>query len=197
MPPFKRNLSMDQVIRPHGLDLATTRHILFGSVNTSGIRFDVYLFFPGASKASASRNGLSLDRQKDLYDSIIIPAAFSSISDPLRQELPGLLTLPMQSLVPFRSDPRRVGGEQEMKVGLATYNTRCRPMILDRSGRPSFKELTRSESRPRLETVLRTSRTHSCYFRPTISRISLQHQASTKPWDLFMILSSPEWIPSR
>ncbi|KAH6959559.1 hypothetical protein BKA56DRAFT_561910 [Ilyonectria sp. MPI-CAGE-AT-0026] len=88
MPPFKRNLSTDQVIRPHGLDLATSRHILFGSVNTSGIRFDVYLFFPEASKASASRNGLSLDRQKDLYDSIIIPAAFSSISDPLRQELP-------------------------------------------------------------------------------------------------------------
>jgi hypothetical protein len=88
MSPFKRNLSTDQVIRPHGLDLATTRHILFGSVNTSGIRFDVYLFFPQASKTSASRNGLSLDRQKDLYDSIIIPAAFSSISDPLRQELP-------------------------------------------------------------------------------------------------------------
>ncbi|KAI7759596.1 hypothetical protein LZL87_013997 [Fusarium oxysporum] len=88
MPPFKRNLSTDQVIRPHGLDLATTRHILFGSVNTSGIRFDVYLFFPEASKASSSRNCLSLDRQKDLYDSIIIPAAFSSISDPLRQELP-------------------------------------------------------------------------------------------------------------
>ncbi|KAG7408967.1 hypothetical protein Forpi1262_v017911 [Fusarium oxysporum f. sp. raphani] len=88
MPPFKRNLSTDQVIRPHGLDLATTRHILFGSVNTSGIRFDVYLFFPQVSKTSASRNGLSLDRQKDLYDSIIIPAAFSSISDPLRQELP-------------------------------------------------------------------------------------------------------------
>ncbi|KAL9563949.1 hypothetical protein ACKAV7_011984 [Fusarium commune] len=88
MPPFKRNLSTDQVIRPHGLDLATTRHILFGSVNTSGIRFDVYLFFPEASKASSSRNSLSLDRQKDLYDSIIIPAAFSNISDPLRQELP-------------------------------------------------------------------------------------------------------------
>ncbi|KAJ4211452.1 hypothetical protein NW757_014808, partial [Fusarium falciforme] len=32
MPPFKRNLSTDQVIRPHGLDLATSRHILFGSV---------------------------------------------------------------------------------------------------------------------------------------------------------------------
>jgi hypothetical protein len=88
MPPFKRNLSTDQVIRPHGLDLATTRHILFGSVNMSGIRFDVYLFFPRASKTSASRNGLSLERRKDLYDRIIIPAAFSSISDPLRQELP-------------------------------------------------------------------------------------------------------------
>ncbi|KAH6981427.1 hypothetical protein EDB80DRAFT_825478 [Ilyonectria destructans] len=88
MPPFKRNMSTDQVIRPHGLDLATTRHILFGSVNTSGICFDVYLFFPQASKTSASHNGLSLDRQKDLYDSIIIPAAFGSISDPLRQELP-------------------------------------------------------------------------------------------------------------
>ncbi|KAH6984194.1 hypothetical protein BKA56DRAFT_642522 [Ilyonectria sp. MPI-CAGE-AT-0026] len=93
MPPFKRNLSTDQVIRPHGINLATTRHILFGSVNTSGIRFDVYLFFPqaargGFSKTSASHNGLSLDRQKDLYDSIIIPAAFGNISDPLRQELP-------------------------------------------------------------------------------------------------------------
>ncbi|KAI3573948.1 hypothetical protein IWW34DRAFT_671861 [Fusarium oxysporum f. sp. albedinis] len=105
MPPFKRNLSTDQVIRPHGLDLATTRHILFGSVNTSGIRFDVYLFFPGASKTSASRNGLSLDRQKDLYDSIIIPAAFSSISDPLRQELPGSFDIAYAKSRSFQERP--------------------------------------------------------------------------------------------
>ncbi|KAJ0140644.1 hypothetical protein HZ326_16483 [Fusarium oxysporum f. sp. albedinis] len=105
MPPFKRNLSTDQVIRPHGLDLATTRHILFGSVNTSGIRFDVYLFFPGASKTSASRNGLSLDRQKDLYDSIIIPAAFSSISDPLRQELPGSFDITYAKSRSFQERP--------------------------------------------------------------------------------------------
>ncbi|KAJ4131265.1 hypothetical protein NW765_017157 [Fusarium oxysporum] len=105
MPPFKRNLSTDQVIRPHGLDLATTRHILFGPVNTSGIRFDVYLFFPGASKTSASRNGLSLDRQKDLYDSIIIPAAFSSISDPLRQELPGSFDIAYAKSRSFQERP--------------------------------------------------------------------------------------------
>ncbi|KAH7113674.1 hypothetical protein B0J13DRAFT_574242 [Dactylonectria estremocensis] len=34
LPPIRRNISTDQVIQPHGLDLATTRHILFGSLST-------------------------------------------------------------------------------------------------------------------------------------------------------------------
>ncbi|KAK2468831.1 hypothetical protein H9L39_19593 [Fusarium oxysporum f. sp. albedinis] len=37
---------------------------------------------------SSTRNALSLERQKDLYDHVIIPAAFEAVSDPCRQELP-------------------------------------------------------------------------------------------------------------
>ncbi|KAJ4019781.1 hypothetical protein NW761_014895 [Fusarium oxysporum] len=36
----------------------------------------------------ATRNALSLERQKDLYDHIAIPAACEAISDPCRQEIP-------------------------------------------------------------------------------------------------------------
>ncbi|KAH7231297.1 uncharacterized protein BKA55DRAFT_598587 [Fusarium redolens] len=37
---------------------------------------------------SATRNALSLEHQKDLYDHIIIPAACEAMSDPCRQEIP-------------------------------------------------------------------------------------------------------------
>lgn len=81
------------MIQPHGLDLAKTRHIPFGSFNTPSVRFNVFLFFPESartprSRTSASSNALSLDRQKDLYDNIILPAAYETIPDPFRQEIP-------------------------------------------------------------------------------------------------------------
>jgi hypothetical protein len=90
LPSLALNLSCDQVIQPHGLDLAKTRHIKFGAFNTHGVHFSVFLFFPCAApdSTSATRNALSLERQKDLYDHIIIPAACEAISDPCRQEIP-------------------------------------------------------------------------------------------------------------
>lgn len=89
LPSSALNLSTDQVIQPHGLDLAKTRHILMGTFNTQSVRFSAFLFFPHAARdsTSATRNALSLERQKDLYDHIIIPAAFEAISDPSRQEI--------------------------------------------------------------------------------------------------------------
>ncbi|KAH6983819.1 hypothetical protein EDB80DRAFT_875320 [Ilyonectria destructans] len=90
LPPSALNLSTDQVIQPHGLDLAKTRHILMGTFNTQSVRFSAFLFFPHAARdsTSATRNALSLERQKDLYNHIIIPAAFEAISDPSRHEIP-------------------------------------------------------------------------------------------------------------
>ncbi|KAL6402761.1 hypothetical protein AUP68_14097 [Ilyonectria robusta] len=93
LPHFSLNLSTDQVIQPHGLDLANTRHIPLGSFNTRSVRFSVFVFFPESSRdfrsmTSASSNALSLERQKDFYDKIIIPAAYETISDPSRQEIP-------------------------------------------------------------------------------------------------------------
>lgn len=90
LPSLALNLSCDQVIQPHGLDLAKTRHIKFGTFNTHSVHFSVFLFFPCAApdSTSATRNALSLERQKDLYDHIIIPAACEAISDPCRQEIP-------------------------------------------------------------------------------------------------------------
>ncbi|KAH7142564.1 hypothetical protein B0J13DRAFT_585329 [Dactylonectria estremocensis] len=92
LPPFALNLSTDQVIQPHGLDLVKTRHIPLGSFKTPAVRFSVFVFFPSSartsgSKPSASSNALSLERQKDLYDNIIIPAAYETIRDP---EKPGM-----------------------------------------------------------------------------------------------------------
>jgi hypothetical protein len=79
------------VIRPHGLQLARTRHILLGTFNVRCVRFSAFLFFPHAApilSTSTIKNALSLERQKDLYDRIIIPAACETISGPALQEMP-------------------------------------------------------------------------------------------------------------
>jgi hypothetical protein len=88
--PLALNVSCDEVIQPHGLDLAKTRHIRFGTFNTHSVHFSAFLFFPCAApdSTSATRNALSLERQKDLYDHIIIPAACEAMSDPCRQGIP-------------------------------------------------------------------------------------------------------------
>ncbi|KAH7109224.1 hypothetical protein EDB81DRAFT_930075, partial [Dactylonectria macrodidyma] len=93
LPSPTLNLSTDQVIQPHGLHLAKTRHILLGAFNTGCVRFSVFLFFPHAAcdlnqSTSTIKNALTLERQKDLYDQIIIPAAYESISGPTLQEIP-------------------------------------------------------------------------------------------------------------
>jgi hypothetical protein len=90
LPSLALNLSCDEVIQPHGLDLAKTRHIRFGTFNTHSVHFSAFVFFPCAApdSTSATRNALSLERQKDLYDHIIIPAACEAVSDPCRQEIP-------------------------------------------------------------------------------------------------------------
>ncbi|KJZ69387.1 hypothetical protein HIM_11226 [Hirsutella minnesotensis 3608] len=93
LPPFAHNLSTDQVIQPHGLDLAHTRHIPLGWFNTPSVRFSVFVFFPNSSRntasmTSAASNALSLKRQRDFYDGIVIPAAFETVQDPIRQEIP-------------------------------------------------------------------------------------------------------------
>lgn len=59
-----------------------------------------FLGQPAASfKTQASRSGLSLERQKDFYDKIIIPAAYETISDPVHKRFLNLTTLSMQNPV--------------------------------------------------------------------------------------------------
>ncbi|OBS16023.1 hypothetical protein FPOA_13225 [Fusarium poae] len=89
-PPHKSNISTNQVIQPHVLDLAHTRHASIGSFSTGNVRFSVFVFFPNGSHSSApaSTNSLSLDRFRDLYDDIIIPAAHESLPDHIQQEIP-------------------------------------------------------------------------------------------------------------
>ncbi|KAH7459298.1 hypothetical protein FOMA001_g20079 [Fusarium oxysporum f. sp. matthiolae] len=89
--PHKSNLSTDQVIQPHGLDLAHTRHTSIGTFITAGIRFSVLVFFPdgACSKTPASSNSLSLARFRDLYDDIILPAIYETVPDHVKQEIPG------------------------------------------------------------------------------------------------------------
>ncbi|KAF5706285.1 hypothetical protein FMUND_11688 [Fusarium mundagurra] len=89
-PAYRSNISTAQVIQPHGLDLAHTRHTSLGSFTTAGVRFSVLLFFPNGARShtKASANSLSLARFKDLYDSIILPAIFETVPDHVRQEIP-------------------------------------------------------------------------------------------------------------
>ncbi|KAH7116469.1 hypothetical protein EDB81DRAFT_848428 [Dactylonectria macrodidyma] len=110
LPPFALNLSTDQVIQPHGLDLVKTRHIPLGSFKTPAVRFSVFIFFPSSArtsgpKPSASSNALSLERQKDLYDNIIIPAAYETIRDPVRQEIPRTFDIAYTKSHSFQEKP--------------------------------------------------------------------------------------------
>ncbi|KAG7403119.1 hypothetical protein Forpi1262_v018776 [Fusarium oxysporum f. sp. raphani] len=90
LPSAALNISKDEIIQPHGLDLARTRHIKLGTFNAHSVPFSAFVFFPNAAKdmTSSTQNALSLERQKDLYDHVIIPAAFEAVPDPCRQELP-------------------------------------------------------------------------------------------------------------
>ncbi|KAI5455867.1 hypothetical protein BGZ63DRAFT_429483 [Mariannaea sp. PMI_226] len=93
LPSPTLNLPSDQVIQPHGLKLAKTRHILLGVFNTQCVRFSVFLFFPDAPcdsnlNTSTIKNALSLERQKDFYDQIIIPAAYETLTGATLQEMP-------------------------------------------------------------------------------------------------------------
>lgn len=87
LPPLSLNLSTDQVIQPHRLNPANTRHIIpLGLFNTPSVRFPIFMLFlnPASNPRSmtfAKSNALSLERQKELYDKIIIPAAYETIKD--------------------------------------------------------------------------------------------------------------------
>ncbi|CAG7561837.1 unnamed protein product [Fusarium equiseti] len=89
-PSHKSNIATNQIIQPHGLDLAHTRHTSIGSFSTGNVRFSVLVFFPNGSRlpTPASANSLSLDRFRDLYDDIIIPAAYETLPDHVKQEIP-------------------------------------------------------------------------------------------------------------
>ncbi|KAG6977927.1 hypothetical protein FocnCong_v021718 [Fusarium oxysporum f. sp. conglutinans] len=75
--PHTSNISTAQVIQPHGLDLAHTRHTIIGTFTTAGVRFSVLI--------------LSLARFRDLYDEIILPAVRETVPIHSRayQEKPG------------------------------------------------------------------------------------------------------------
>ena len=63
-----------------------------GYFSTPSIRFAVFLFLPDSTRSAGSAttpasNALSLERQKDLYDGIILPAANETVRNPMRQEI--------------------------------------------------------------------------------------------------------------
>lgn len=125
-PPHKSNISTNQVIQPHGLDLAHTRHTCIGSFTTGNIRFAVFLFFPNGSRsaAPASANSLSLDRFRDLYDDIIIPAAYETIPDHARQEIPSSYDLIYAKSRAYQERPGagRWAADDESRTFRLAYN---------------------------------------------------------------------------
>lgn len=100
-PPYMRSIAGDQIIQPHGVDLGHTRHAYLGSFSAGGVPMDVFLFFPNTNdghpvkprrarqkRGVASPYTLSLERQKDLIEGAILPAARSSLAELYRQEMP-------------------------------------------------------------------------------------------------------------
>ncbi|RKK61793.1 hypothetical protein BFJ69_g17085 [Fusarium oxysporum] len=125
-PPHKSNISTYQVIQPHGLDLAHTRHTCIGSFITGSIRFSVFLFFPNGarSRTKASSNSLSLARFKDLYDEIILPAVHETIPDHARQEIPSSYDLVYAKSRAYQERPGagRWSAEDESRAFRLSYN---------------------------------------------------------------------------
>ncbi|KAK8913381.1 hypothetical protein VCV18_011387 [Metarhizium anisopliae] len=93
LPRFSLHISTDQVVQPHGLNLAKTRHVPLGSFQTGPVRFSAFVLFPSSadsprSKTSASSNTLSHERLREFYDEIIFPAIREAVKNPFHQEIP-------------------------------------------------------------------------------------------------------------
>ncbi|KAF9772899.1 hypothetical protein IL306_009366 [Fusarium sp. DS 682] len=125
-PPHKSNISTAQVIQPHGLDLARTRHTSIGTFTTTGVRFSVLMFFPngGPSYTKASANSLSLERFKDLYDEIILPAIYETLTDHVRQEIPSSYDLLYAKSRAYQEKPGagRWSAEDESRTFRLSYS---------------------------------------------------------------------------
>ncbi|RKK74454.1 hypothetical protein BFJ71_g17273, partial [Fusarium oxysporum] len=125
-PAYKSNISTAQVIQPHGLDLAHTRHTSIGTFITAGVRFSVLLFFPngGPSHTKASANSLSLERFKDLYDEIILPAIYETLPDHVRQEIPSSYDLLYAKSRAYQEKPGagRWSAEDESRTFRLSYS---------------------------------------------------------------------------
>jgi hypothetical protein len=129
-PAYKSNISTAQVIQPHGLDLAHTRHTSIGTFTTTGVRFSVLLFFPNGarSRTKASANSLSLARFKDLYDEIILPAIFESVPDHVQQEIPSSYDLLYAKSRAYQEKPGagRWSAEDESRAFRLSYSIPAR-----------------------------------------------------------------------
>ncbi|KAM6504737.1 hypothetical protein FSOLCH5_015233 [Fusarium solani] len=123
--PHKSNISTAQVIQPHGLDLAHTRHTSIGTFTTADVRFSVLMFFPNgaSSQTRASANSLSLARFRDLYDEIILPAVRETVPDHVRQEIPGSYDLIYAKSRAYQEKPGvgRWGVEDESRAFRLAY----------------------------------------------------------------------------
>ncbi|OBS15073.1 hypothetical protein FPOA_14088 [Fusarium poae] len=125
-PAYKSNISTAQVIQPHGLDLAHTRHTSIGTFITAGVRFSVLVFFPNGarSRTKASANSLSLARFRDLYDEIILPAIFETVPDHVRQEIPSSYDLLYAKSRAYQEKPGagRWSAEDESRAFRLSYS---------------------------------------------------------------------------
>ncbi|RTE68758.1 hypothetical protein BHE90_016864, partial [Fusarium euwallaceae] len=123
--PHKSNISTAQVIQPHGLDLAHTRHTSIGTFTTPDVRFSVLMFFPNgaSSQTRASANSLSLARFRDLYDEIILPAVRETVPDHVRQEIPSSYDLIYAKSRAYQEKPGvgRWGAEDESRAFRLAY----------------------------------------------------------------------------
>ncbi|KAF6518546.1 hypothetical protein HZS61_002624 [Fusarium oxysporum f. sp. conglutinans] len=125
-PAYKSNISTAQVIQPHGLDLAHTRHTSIGTFITAGVRFSVLLFFPNGARSytKASANSLSLTRFRDLYDELILPTIFETVPDYVRQEIPSSYDLLYAKSRAYQENPGagRWSAEDESRAFRLSYS---------------------------------------------------------------------------
>ncbi|KAG5793859.1 hypothetical protein H9Q69_007095 [Fusarium xylarioides] len=186
-PAYKSNISTAQVIQPHSLNLAHTRHTSIGTFTTAGVRFSVLLFFPNGarSRTNSSTNILSLARFRDLYDEIILLAIFETVLEHVRQEIPSSYDLLYAKSRAYQEKPGAScwSAEDESRAFRLSYGIPASSLanfctsVVEKANMHRI-QTRRGEAVPYFGNPV-------CSFKHTISRIHLHRRPLGEVWPCF------------
>ncbi|KID60706.1 hypothetical protein MAN_09841, partial [Metarhizium hybridum] len=127
IPPFTQSISGDQVVQPHGINLAHTCHTYLGFFDLGGLSFSVFVFFPktkGLKRSKKSYKGskpppftLSSERQEDFVDGASLPALRATVPASFRQKVPSTYKIAYARQMSFQEKPATARWRSEDESG--------------------------------------------------------------------------------